>query len=261
MRSVLICHHDAPLDREGLAGWMASFSDLAGILVIRESGGLLKQRIKREWRRSGTLGLLDVLAFRAYYGARFSRSDGIWTRDQCERLAKRFPPPPSPRTIEVTSPNSDEAVAFLRELAPDIVIARCKHLLKPKAYSIPRAGTFVLHPGVCPEYRNAHGCFWALARRDLQRVGATLLRIDDGVDTGAVFGYYGYEVDELSETHYQIQWRCVLENLDAIAAKLDEIASGSAVPIDTAGRASAVWGQPWLSYYLYWKLRARLQRS
>src|SRR5436309_328007 len=32
--------------------------------------------------------------------------------------------------------------------------------------SLPARGTFVLHTGICPEYRNAHGCFWALARSE-----------------------------------------------------------------------------------------------
>ena len=54
--------------------------------------------------------------------------------------------------------------------------ARCKVILKEKIFGIPRVGTFVMHPGICPEYRNAHGCFWALVRRDLERVGMTLLR-------------------------------------------------------------------------------------
>jgi len=35
-----------------------------------------------------------------------------------------------------------------------------------------------MHPGICPEYRNSHGCFWALANDDPERVGVTLLQID-----------------------------------------------------------------------------------
>jgi len=48
-----------------------------------------------------------------------------------------------------------------------------------------RSAAFVLHPGICPEYRNAHGCFWALVNRDLARVGVTLLRADRGVSVRA----------------------------------------------------------------------------
>src|SRR5258708_4874260 len=109
-----------------------------------------------------------------------------------------------------------------------------------------------MHPGICPEYRNAHGCFWALARRDLDNVGMTLLRIDKGVDTGPVFGYYRYAFDERTESHVLIQLRTVFENLDVLAEKLIEIAQGTAVPFDTRGRTSAAWGQPWLTRYLSW---------
>jgi hypothetical protein len=36
MRTLLICHDDAALDRDGLARWLASFSTLTGIHVLRE---------------------------------------------------------------------------------------------------------------------------------------------------------------------------------------------------------------------------------
>lgn len=145
----------------------------------------------------------------------------------------------------------------MRERSPDLMIARCKTLLKERVFSIPSRGTFVFHPGICPEYRNAHGCFWALANDDLTRVGMTLLRIDNGVDTGNVYGQYGYAYDELNESHTVIQHRVVLENLDPLREKLLQICDGSAVPLDTAGKASRAWGQPWLTRHLRWKRNAR----
>jgi hypothetical protein len=256
MKTVLICHDDAPLDREGLARWLASFSDLAGVVMIREDGAPLRRRLRRELRRSGVVRLLDVLAFRLYYRIALAGRDRRWTAEQLERLRAGYPPA-TPPVLEVRSPNSPESREFIRALAPDIVLARCKFLLKSEIFEIPRCGTFVLHPGICPEYRNAHGCFWALAQRDLERVGVTLLQIDEGVDTGPVYGYYTYDYDEAAESHYRIQWRCVLENLDSIAEKFRGIAQGRAVPLDTAGRHSAAYGQPWLTRYLSWKRHAR----
>jgi methionyl-tRNA formyltransferase len=123
-------------------------------------------------------------------------------------------------------------------------------------------GCFVLHPGICPEYRNAHGCFWALAQRDLDRVGMTLLKVDTGVDTGPVYGYYRYSFDERQESYVVIQYRVVMENLDAIATRLKDIEAGTAKPLDTSNRASAAWGQPWLTRYLRWQREAmRVQTS
>jgi methionyl-tRNA formyltransferase len=114
-----------------------------------------------------------------------------------------------------------------------------------------------MHPGICPEYRNAHGCFWALANDDRERVGMTLLRIDRGVDTGPVFGYFSCNCDEGSESHIVIQHRTVFDNLDAIGKRLIEIHEGRAMPLDVSGRKSSAWGQPWLTRYFYWKRKAR----
>lgn len=114
-----------------------------------------------------------------------------------------------------------------------------------------------MHPGICPEYRNAHGCFWALANGDRDRVGMTLLRIEKGVDTGPPFGYYSYPFDEARESHIVIQYRVVLENLDVLRQKFLEIFDVAAAPVNISGRKSAAWGQPWMSKYLRWKARAR----
>nr|NIO21994.1 formyl transferase [Candidatus Aenigmarchaeota archaeon] len=155
------------------------------------------------------------------------------------------------------SPNTPETEHFIKRLEPDIMIVRCKFLLKKHIFSIPNRGTFVFHPGVCPEYRNAHGCFWALVNRDLDKVGMTLLKIDEGIDTGPVYGYFTYQYDEEKESHIVIQNRVVFDNLDRLKKKLVEVHYGSANPIDTSGRKSGTWGQPWLTSYLAWKSRAR----
>lgn len=258
MKTVLICHAGARLDELGLARWMSSFSELAGLVILQEPKSRLWRRIQREFRRSGFLGFLDVLAFRLYYRCVLSRRDRVWEEQELARLQSEFPEPAAPpRLCRAESPNAPEVKAFLNELAPDLMIARCKTLLKPDIFSIPRLGTYVLHPGMCPEYRNAHGCFWALANGQPEKVAVTLLRIDAGVDTGPVYGYFTYPFDARTESHVVIQARAVTENLAAIRAKLEEIAAGVATPLVTHGRPSAVWGQPWLSRYLSWKLSAR----
>lgn len=257
MRTILICHAGARLDQSGLTGWLGSFSELAGIIVVREPRRRIWRRVKNEVRRSGLLRFADVLAFRIFYRLFLAQRDRAWEDSELDRLARLYPAPTvSPRVCVTSSPNSAEAKAFLTELAPDLVIARCKTLLRPDVFSIPRLGTFVLHPGMCPEYRNAHGCFWALANNEPEKVAVTLLRIDVGVDTGPVYGYYSCDFDSARDSHVVIQAKAVTSNLDAIRCKLAEIEAGTAVPIETRGRASAVWGQPWLTKYFFWKHKA-----
>jgi len=255
---VLICHEEERLDREGLASWLASTMKLAGLLTIRDHGRRWRA-VRRELTRVGPLGLLDVAAFRAYARVVHRTRDARWEDTEVERLRTRFPASlDDVPQLTVSSPNSAESKAFLQQLQPALVLARCKMLLRKDVFEIPRAGTFVLHPGICPEYRNAHGCFWALANRDLDRVGMTLLRVDAGIDTGPVYLHGTCDYDERRDSHIVIQQRAVLENLDAIGRTLTAIARGEDVrPVNTAGRRSAVWGQPRLTHYLRWKLAAR----
>lgn len=261
MRSVLICHREDLLDRVGLAGWLASFSDLVGVVELSETGQRARRRVRREIKRVGAARFLDVLAFRLYYKLVLAKRDEEWRARKVAELSERYPLPAGVPVLSTSSPNSPEAESFIRDARPDVMIARCKTLLKESVFTIPTRGTFVMHPGVCPEYRNAHGCFWALARGDRERVGMTLLRIDRGVDTGPVFGYYSYPFDEAAESHAVIQARVVFDNLDALRRKLLEIYAGAAEPLETAGRASGEWGQPWLSSHLRWKRRARRRRA
>ncbi|WP_144375379.1 polysaccharide deacetylase family protein [Thiolapillus brandeum] len=262
MKTLLICHSDDLLNGQALPAWLDSFSDLVGIVFIDETPGRMVQRIKNEIRRSGMLRFLDVLLFRVYYRIFLSARDKAVQGTRLKRIREAYPDYQGPMAeFHTLSPNTPEVAQFIQSLQPDLIIARCKTLLKKDIYGLAKTGTFVMHPGICPEYRNAHGCFWALASNDLDKVGMTLLKIDDGVDTGPVYGYFYPEFDELRDSHITIQDRTVFDNLDAIRQRLQEIYLGKATPIDTQGRPSGVWGQPWMSQYLKWKRAARKRQQ
>jgi Formyl transferase len=258
MKTLLICHESAGLDEQVLARWLHSFSELVGLVLLQDPPSANRRRVRREIKRVGIVRFLDVLAFRLYYRVFLAAKDQQWERQQIDEFCRTFESIPSTvPVLKTRSVNAPETEQFVRRLEPDLVLARCKALLNERIFSIPTKGTFVMHPGVCPEYRNAHGCFWALAERDLTKVGMTLLKIDPGVDTGPVFGYYSYAYDEVNESHIVIQHRVVLENLKSLQSRLMDIFNDTAAPVDTTGRPSKAWGQPWLSRYLSWKAKAR----
>jgi len=225
---VLICHERDQLDCQGLASWLATTMNLIGLIVIREGHGRIWRVARRQIRREGWLSFLDVLAFRAYSKLLLAHRDDEWKERTLTRLRARFPADlGNVRRIVVTDPNAPDAVAFLRELEPDLVLARCKFLLKREVFNMPARGTYVLHPGICPEYRNAHGCFWALVNRDHQRVGMTLLRVDEGVDTGPVYLQAGCEIDEVREAHTVIQSASCSKTSTQSARPFARLARGS----------------------------------
>lgn len=257
MRTAVICSAGSTFNRRVLPAYLASISELAGIVVIRETPRQRWRRLRSEWRRS-RWRILDVAAFRLYYRLRLAATDRAWIKQRAADELSHLGTPPEVPVHETDDPNSEETRDFLTRMRPEIAVAACKTLLRPEIFSIADRGTFVVHPGICPEYRNSHGCFWALAQRDLDRVGATLLRIDQGVDTGPVFAYYSSDFDERSQSHVVIQHRVVYDNLEQIGHDLHRIYEGTVRPLDTSGRSSTAWGQPRLTDYLRWKRAARL---
>lgn len=256
LRTVLICHDGSPLHHVGFARWLASWSDLRGVVIIDEPASRFVKRVKRELRRVGWWRLFDVFAMRIYYRMAWAAYDAEWRQATLREFCERFPAHTAP-VLRVSSPNSDAARQFIADAAPHVTLAFCKQILSEKVFSIAKNGTFVLHPGICPEYRNSHGCFWALANDDMSRVGMTLLRIDRGIDTGPIYGHFTANFNELEESHVGIQQRVVVDNLERVADRLRQVASGAIEPVSAAGRSSREWGQPWLSKYLYWKKQAR----
>lgn len=262
MKALFIYHMDSPVDL-ALQKWLASFTELSGVLIIEETSKEKKKRAKRQLKRTGIFRFFDVALFRFYYRLFLAKKDSARLQSEVERILKKysFVQDQNIPSLVVESPNKQEAHEFIKRISPDIVIARSKFLIKESVFSIPPLGTYVMHPGICPEYRNSHGCFWALANRDIQNAGLTLIKIDKGVDTGPVYGYYTYDFDEVSESHIEIQEKMILRNLESLKDKLLEIEKGCAEIISTKGRKSMSWGQPWLSKYLFWKFQARLKRK
>src|SRR5262245_6514142 len=121
MRTLLICHVEAALDREGLVRWLGSFSTVVGTVVIREPAGRRRRRIVREFKRVGFGRFLDVLAFRLHYALTAARADRGWERRELDRLRARFPAPPNAAEIVVDSPNTPAAEQFIRDGQPDLV--------------------------------------------------------------------------------------------------------------------------------------------
>src|SRR5262245_17171787 len=141
IRTLLICHDGALLDQEGLARWLASFSNLAGMVVLRENNQRMWKRIKREFKRSGPMRIFDVLGFRLYYKFLLAGRDQQWEERKLDELRRSYPALGDVPVLVTHSPNSPESEKFIRQQSPDMMLARCKTLLRESIFSIPAKGT------------------------------------------------------------------------------------------------------------------------
>ena len=92
-------------------------------------------------------------------------------------------------------------------------------------------------------------------------IDATLLKINSGIDTGPVYGYYKYGGDPHKESHMIIQDKVVTENMDQIQCDLIAIYNDQLQEANVNPSFSKVWGQPWLSKYLSWKIKEWLNKK
>ena len=84
--------------------------------------------------------------------------------------------------------NAPEAQTLLGDFAPDVVLSvRFSLIFKRPTLDIARLGTWNVHPGALPRYAGLFAPFRALVDGQ-DRIGCTLHRIDDGIDTGPVAG-------------------------------------------------------------------------
>lgn len=119
----------------------------------------------------------------------------ILRRDRAE-VHRRLALLPRPRTAldalpvhTVSSVNGPETVALLASLEPDVLMQAGAGILRRQVFSVPRRATLNLHHGIAPLIRGVSSLYWARYERRDDWAGATVHRIDDGIDTGAPLGY------------------------------------------------------------------------
>jgi len=87
----------------------------------------------------------------------------------------------------LASLNDAETENMIRAWAPDIIVsARFSLIFKANIECIPPFGIFNIHPGTLPGYAGLCAPLRALLNEE-KKLGCTLHRVDEGIDTGAVY--------------------------------------------------------------------------
>lgn len=91
--------------------------------------------------------------------------------------------------------NGPEGEKLVRDFAPDVILsARFSLIFKRNIFDLPRFGTYNVHPGALPRYAGLFAPFRCLVEGG-ERIGCTLHKVDDGIDTGPVVGIGWLPVD------------------------------------------------------------------
>ena len=98
--------------------------------------------------------------------------------------------------------NSDEGVASLRALAPDVIIIFGTGRVSAQLIALPTTACLNLHGGNPEHYRGLDTHLWAIYHRDFLNLVTTLHRVDAELDTGDIVFQSQLQIDKHSRLHH-----------------------------------------------------------
>jgi methionyl-tRNA formyltransferase len=126
--------------------------------------------------------------------------------------------------------NSDEAVAELKSLAPDLLVV-CDYgeILKPPALAVAPHGGINLHGSLLPKYRGAAPVQWAVLNGDAE-TGNTVIQMTAGLDAGPCLGVDVVPIDP-DETAGELEARLAARGGALVLSIVDALAAGTATGV------------------------------
>ncbi len=90
----------------------------------------------------------------------------------------------------------------VKEFKPDLMFVFGASILKEPILSLLPPGRFInLHLGLSPYYRGSGTNFWPFVNEELEYVGATILHIDAGIDTGDIIAHVVPNIETRDNVH------------------------------------------------------------
>ncbi len=118
---------------------------------------------------------------------------------------------------------------LLRELAPDLfVVAAFGQILPPEALALPTYGALNAHASLLPRWRGASPIAAAIRAGDAQ-TGVTIMRMDEGLDTGPMLARRATPIGE-NETAGELSARLAELGADLLIETLPRWIAGEIVP-------------------------------
>jgi methionyl-tRNA formyltransferase len=126
-----------------------------------------------------------------------------------------------------------EFAAWMRQHPVDVaLVVAYGRILPPDVLSCPRLGCVNVHASILPKYRGAAPIAWAIVRGETES-GVTLMKIDEGMDTGPTFATARTPIGP-EETAGQLALRLATLGAQAVCEWLPRFVAGtcSLVPQD-----------------------------
>ncbi len=131
--------------------------------------------------------------------------------------------------LQPTRLREPAAVAQLREWSPEaIIVAAFGQILPPDVLGIPPRGCINVHPSLLPRWRGAAPIPAAILHGDAE-TGVTIMKMDDGLDTGPMLSQSFIAIRE-EDTTGSLSQRLALAGAELLLRTLPDYLAGDLAP-------------------------------
>ena len=112
--------------------------------------------------------------------------------------SENLPPKNNPAVIRIprASINSLETVKIIKNLNPDLIVLFGTSIIGKELIDLYPQRIFNLHVGLTDKYRGSSCNFWPIHDRRVEFLGATVISINSGIDSGEILAKETIELEE-----------------------------------------------------------------
>ena len=268
LKAVFIGSHNE--FNEVIVHWLSRQTELVGVVWTHSTawqqtwqGRMLFAR--KRWRRFGFWKMVDETLFYLYYHKCLHRQSAR-RLEECviepywrEHGDRRW----NGDAIFTSNVNSPEVHEFVQTRKPDVALAMCiNNYFKRDLRERFRHGVLLWHEGITPEYKGLYSPFWAVYNLEFDRLGYTLLRMNDKYDAGEILVQGQAEnIDPHRDTHCYIGHKAIADSLPEVARLLRDLEAGTVRPVERTAAISQSYTYPGMSDFIRQRARLRRQRQ
>ena len=161
----------------------------ASVVVVRQPPAYTLRLFRSVARRVGLFDALLLAVKRLLDGRR--ERDRIGSNDPelmagYEDICRRV--------VYTIGTNRGETKRAIKDFGTDLLVLGQAGIARRAILQIPKIGTLNAHPGILPFYRGIDCPQWALFNGDLDKIGASVHWVDEGIDTGGIISTRGFPV-------------------------------------------------------------------
>lgn len=215
-----------------LVDWMNTFVDVRGVIwtaANRNTRAARFEQFRKRIKRGGFVRAMSELFYFVGSKFKFGEDEASLRKLIREERAREQVPVSSMPAIHVPNLRAPEVLKFLDQVKPDVLFTQCINELIPKnVYTYPPQGCYVFHEGVVPQYRGKFCTHWAVLNGDFDLIGASVIKVEAGLDAGPVAFIEHVRPQTLGRGHQWLEHEVLFLALPRLKQWLEDLAAGRA---------------------------------